>query len=123
MAVTRPQATDLAKLVEEYRRAFNARDRDAWVQLLDPDIEIEVDSFTLRGIEAARGFAEGIDKTYRGVVSELQRVVAMSADTVVTESRLVGANADASDEDAWYLDGLSCMIFEFRDARVGRLRT
>jgi hypothetical protein len=65
MAVSRPQTTDLAKLVEEYRRAFNARDLDAWVQLLDPDIEIEVDSFTLRGIEAARGFAEGIDKTTR----------------------------------------------------------
>jgi hypothetical protein len=27
---------------------------DAWVQILDPDIEVEVDSLTLRGIEAAR---------------------------------------------------------------------
>jgi hypothetical protein len=64
------------------------------VQLLDPQIEIEVDSLTLRGIEAARGFAGGIDKTYPGVVSELQRVVAMSADTVFTESRLVNPNGD-----------------------------
>jgi hypothetical protein len=123
MAVFRPQTTDLAKLVDAYRRAFNARDLDAWVQLLDPQIEIEVDSLTLRGIEAARGFAGGIDKTYPGVVSELQRVVAMSADTVFTESRLVNPNADASDEDAWYRDGLSCMIFEFRDGRVARRRT
>jgi hypothetical protein len=97
MAVSRPQTTDLAKLLEEYRRAFNARDLDAWVQLLDPEIEIEVDSFTLRGIEAPRGFAEGIDKIYPGAVSELQRVVAMSSDTVVTKSRLVNPNADASD--------------------------
>src|SRR3954468_4667184 len=37
------KATDLIALVETYQRTFNERDLDAWAQLLDPEIEIEME--------------------------------------------------------------------------------
>src|SRR3954451_20546766 len=111
MTLSGQGTTAQAATVEEYFRAFNERDLDAWTQLFDPDIEIEVDSFTLRGIDAALGYAQGINATYPGVAARLERIVAMTGDTVVTESRLVNPAPDDTD---WYLEGLVCMIFEFR---------
>jgi signal transduction histidine kinase/ketosteroid isomerase-like protein len=121
-AVSRVQSTDLLAVVEEYQRAFNQRDLDAWAALLDPEIEIEIDSFTLRGIDAALGFARRIDQTFPGMVSETVRVAARSGDTVVCETRPVNPSAGAGDRNAWSLGGLTCMIFEFREGRVARLR-
>jgi signal transduction histidine kinase len=113
---------DLLVLVEEYQRAFNERDLHAWAALLDPEIEIEIDLLTLRGIKAALGFARQIDQTFPGMRSETVRVLASSGDTVVCETRPVNPTADSSDQNAWYLEGLTCMIFEFRQGRVARLR-
>ena len=75
MTAAGTQTTNPAKIIEEYQRAFNERDLDAWAKVLDPDIEITVDSFTLRGLDAARGYVQGIDQTYPGVVAQSERVL------------------------------------------------
>jgi hypothetical protein len=66
VAVSRVQAIELVALVEEYQRAFNEHDLGAWADLVDPEIEIEVASFSLSGIDAAKAFAEQIDPTFAG---------------------------------------------------------
>jgi signal transduction histidine kinase len=109
-------------VAEEYQRAFNERDFDAWVQVLDPEIEIEIDTLTLRGIDAALAYARQIDQTFPGMRSETVRTLVDSGDTVVLETRPINPHADSGDQNAWHLDGLTCMIFAFRDGRVTRLR-
>jgi signal transduction histidine kinase/ketosteroid isomerase-like protein len=121
-AVSSVQATDLIAVAQEYQRAFNERDLNAWVELLDSEIEIEVDSFTLRGVDDALGFAQQIDQTFPGMTSETVRILATSGDTVICETRPVNRHADSADPTAWYLGGMTCMVFEFREGRVARLR-
>src|SRR3954447_4252198 len=122
VTVSGGRATDLVALFEEYLRTLNEHDLDAWAELLDPEIEIEIDSLTLHGVDAVLRFAKQIEQTFPGIVSEIVRVVATSGDAVVCEARPVNPNTDQDDQDAWYLEGVSCMIFEFREGRVARLR-
>ena len=56
------------------------------------------------------------------MTAETVRIVAGSGDTVVCETRAVNPKGDSGDQDAWFLEGLTCMIFDFRDGRVVRLR-
>src|SRR3954451_1021332 len=120
--VSRVQATDLVAVAESYQRTFNERDLDAWAQLLDPEIEIEFDSLVLRGIDAAVSYARQIDQMFPGMTAETVRVVASTGEVVGCETRAVNRNAGPDDPDAWSLEGVTCMIFEFRAGRVARLR-
>ena len=43
--------------VREFIRAFNERDLDAFVAVLDPEVELHASRGLRRGIEAARGWA------------------------------------------------------------------
>jgi signal transduction histidine kinase len=116
-----PEVTELRSIVERHLRAFNARDFDAWSELLHEDVEITVDSRTLCGAEAARAHAAGTLRAYPGARADLERVVAESGDAIVAEYRLVNPAGDA--EGAWRLDGLVCEVFQVQDGRVAALRS
>jgi hypothetical protein len=108
-AASRAQTSaDPVALVEAYQRTFNERDLDAWAALLDREVEIHVETVTLRGIEAALGYAQHIDQVFPGIRSETVRVVASVGDTVVCDVRSVNPNAGSRGPDAWHLEGLTC---------------
>jgi signal transduction histidine kinase/ketosteroid isomerase-like protein len=113
--------TELRSIVDRHLRAFNARDFDALIQLLHEDVEITVDSGTLRGVDAARAYTTGTVRAYPGVLAQLERVVAESGDSIVVEYRLVNPAGDV--EGAWSLKGLVCEVFQVRDGRVAALRS
>ena len=53
-------------VVDRLYAAFNARDLDTWIGVLDDDVQIVVDAGRFRGREAARAYAEGITRAYSG---------------------------------------------------------
>ena len=115
--------------MDRFYAAFNARDLDTWIGLLDDDVQITVDAGRFRGRRAARVYAEGIMRTYPGVVAGGREVVAESGDTVVSEFRLVNPGAQVGPPDgppadeAWRLDGLVCEVVRVRDDRIVLLRS
>jgi ketosteroid isomerase-like protein len=109
--------SELRSIAERYLRAFNARDFDAWDELLDEDVEIMVDSRTPHGRAEARAYSERVVHTFPGVRVAPQRVVAEGGDTIVMEHRLVNpreqarrAPPGAPATDDWRLTGLTCEI-------------
>ena len=112
----------LRSIVEGHLHDFNTRDFEAMAQRFDENIEISVDAGVMHGVEAARAYVNGVISAYPGVCADLQRVVAVSDDTIVVEYKLVNASGDTSDQ-AWRLDGPVCEIFEIRDGRILGLRS
>ena len=114
--------------MDRFYAAFNDRDLDTWIGLLDDDVQITVDAARFRGREAARAYAEGSMRAYPGVIAADRRVVAESGDTVVSEFRLLNPAAavvapDGSRSEAWRLDGLMCEIVRLRDGRIVSVRS
>ena len=122
-------ALPVSTLVDSFYAAFNARDLDTWIGMLDDDVQITVDAGRFRGRSAARAYAVGIMRAYPGVVAADRQVVAESTDTVVSEFRLVNPAAvvTALDEppadEAWRLDGLVCEVVRVRADRIILLRS
>jgi signal transduction histidine kinase/ketosteroid isomerase-like protein len=110
--------SELRAIVERYLHAFNTRDFDGWLELLDEDVEITVDAGSLRGRTEARAYAASVMRAYPGVMAELERVVAESAGTIVVEYRLVNPAAEG-----WRLEGLVCEIYDVRDGRIVSCRS
>jgi ketosteroid isomerase-like protein len=123
MTLSSVQTASLEKIVEEYQRTFNARDFDALVKLLDPEVEVEVDAGIWRGVDAARAQMEQADERYPGVRYQTERVVAAGTDSLVVEGRAVNPDPAPSEERAWALEGRMCTVFEFRQGRIARLRS
>jgi signal transduction histidine kinase/ketosteroid isomerase-like protein len=119
----------VSTVVDRFYAAFNERDLDTWIGLLDSDVQITVDAGRFRGRKAARAYAEGIMRTYPGVVAGARRVVAESDDTVVSEFQLVNPAAGVATPDgapaarAWRLDGLVCEIVRLRNDRIVALNS
>jgi signal transduction histidine kinase/ketosteroid isomerase-like protein len=126
---TVPGVSPVSTIVDRFYAAFNARDLDTWIGLLDDDVQITVDAGRFRGRGAARVYAEGIMRTYPGVVAGGREVVAESVDTVVSEFQLVNPAAEAGPPDgpladeAWRLDGLVCEVVRVRDDRIVALNS
>jgi signal transduction histidine kinase/ketosteroid isomerase-like protein len=114
--------TRLRSIAARYRQAFSAGDWDAWVALLDKDVQFTIDAGTLRGVDAARAYAAGFARQYPGLRADLERVVAESDETIVVEYRLVNPAADRSPR-AWHLDGLVCDILEVTGGRIVAVRS
>ncbi len=91
--------------------------------MLCPDVELEIDTATLRGVDAVIDHAQQVTRVFPGMRSQTVRVVAGATDTVVVEARPVNASSDADGPGAWSLQGRSCTIFQFRGGRIARLRT
>ena len=110
--------------VDRFYAAFNARDLDTWIGLLDDGVEIAVDARRFRGREAARAYAEGIMRLYPGVVARDRRVVAASVDTIVSEFRLVNPATEVTPTaEAWRLDGIVCEVVQLDGNRIVSLHS
>jgi ketosteroid isomerase-like protein len=99
--------------VREFIRAFNERDLDGFVAVLDPDVEIHASRGLRKGIEEARAWATrapgGVQQTI-----ELEQVYADEARAVALIRRHWRWEEDDSqagvDEMAW--------AFELRDGKI-----
>lgn len=118
-------------VVDQYYAAFNARDFDAWLETLDEDVEVLIDSGVFRGRLVAHAYLSGIVRAYPGVTVADRRVVAQSAAAVVSEFRLVNPTSelvqDLSNPDRpgvpWRLDGVTCEVLRLRGGRISSLHS
>jgi hypothetical protein len=99
--------------VREFIRAFNERDLDGFVAVLDPDVELHSSRGLRKGVEAARLWATrepgGVQQTIvlEGLYEEPDRAVALIARRWHWEE---DASLAGEDEMAW--------LFQLRDHRV-----
>lgn len=118
-------------LAERYYDAFNARDFDAWLDTLDEDVEVLIDSGVVRGRDAALRSVTGIVEAYPGVRVSSRRVVAVSGDAVVSEFQLtnpmsmpaVSGSTPAEPAVPWRLDGVTCEVLRLREDRLVSLHS
>jgi ketosteroid isomerase-like protein len=83
---------DLGTLPARYHQAFTDRDFDVWREVFDEDVELVIDGMTFRGVDAAVAYGVGSVTQFPGLYIDSERLVAESADTVVTEIRLVNGD-------------------------------
>ena len=132
--MTSPELTGTSApllLADRYYAAFNARDIDGWLEMLDEDVQILVDAGVLRGRDAALRYVTGILHAYPGVTVSSRRVVAVSGDAVVSEFQLtnprsmVAADPAAADGPAvpWRLDGVTCEVLRLDGNRLTSLHS
>ena len=114
--------TGLRALVDRHLGAFNARDTEGWMALVDEDVVLEVDGATLRGREAVRRHVQSVPLSFRSMRAELDRVVLETGDTIVFEYRLLLADPERP-RGARYLQGRICQIMRVRDGRIAELRS
>jgi limonene-1,2-epoxide hydrolase len=99
--------------VREFIRAFNERDLDAFVAVLDPEVELHSMKGLRKGVEAARLWATrargGVQQTVEleELYEDTDRAVALIRRTWHWEED--GSHA-STEEMAWY--------FELRDRRI-----
>jgi signal transduction histidine kinase/ketosteroid isomerase-like protein len=111
---------DLGALVERYHRAFNARDFDVWREVFDEDVELVVDGMPFCGVEAAVGYGAASVSQFPGLYIGSERVVAQSADTVVTEIELVHGDPAGG---LSHRQGTTCEICRVRAGRIVSCRS
>jgi len=105
----------LGPLIARYHRAFNDRDFEVCREIFDADVEMLVDGMSFRGLEAVIAYGVGSTTQFPGLFIDSERVVAESADTVVTEIELV--NGDRSSGN-FRRQGTVCEIWGVRDGRI-----
>ena len=80
---------DLGALSARYHRAFNDRDFDVWREVFDEDVELLIDGMSFRGVDAAVAYGVESVSQFPGLYIAVERIVAESGDTIVTEIDLV----------------------------------
>jgi hypothetical protein len=126
-------AAEARAIADRLHATFNARDVDGHVALFADDVRIDVDSVTLQGRAAARARMEAVVATYPGILTDRRQTVAATADTVVSEHRLLNPNDTADDDEhrttriggavSWRLEGLVCEILRIRGGRITSWRS
>jgi limonene-1,2-epoxide hydrolase len=99
--------------VREFIRSFNERDLDAFVETLDPEVEIHASRGLRKGVEAARAWATrppgGVQQTID--LDELREDGARRLALITRRWRWAEDDTEAGeDEMAW--------LFELRDGRI-----
>jgi len=99
--------------IREFIRAFNDQDLDAFVEVLDPEVELHSGRGLRKGIEAARLWATkspgGAQQTI--VLDELYEESDRAVALITRSWHWEEDDSHASDEEmAW--------LFEFRDRRI-----
>ncbi|MDT4932265.1 MAG: hypothetical protein QOK11_157 [Pseudonocardiales bacterium] len=111
---------DLAALAARYHRAFNDRDFDVWREVFDEDVELLVDGVPFRGVDAAVAYGVGSVSQFPGLFIAVERVVAESVDTIVTEVDLVSGDPASGHSRT---TGTTCEICRVRDGRIVSVRS
>jgi ketosteroid isomerase-like protein len=108
----------LRSIVERSYEAFNARDFDAYRELLDENVEFVAAGITLRGRAAVTDFMAVNARARPGLRIELQRVFAETDDRLVAESRRIDTAPAASAEGAGVVESAASALYRVADGRI-----
>ena len=102
--------SELRRLVDRERQAFNARELDAWREIFAPDVELMADGAWFHGLDAVLAHAADFVRELPGIRIENDRVISESDDTIVVEAELV-------DGSSRRLEGTLCELWRVADGR------
>jgi len=109
-----------SSIVARSHELFNARDFDAYPEVLDEDVELVISGVAIRGLAAVTDYLSGAAGTRRGLRIETERIFVETDDTLVTEVRMV----DTTDPDrvAGSLDFSTCSLYRIAGGRIVQWR-
>lgn len=104
----------LRLIVDRTYEAFNARDFDAYRDLLDDDVELVMSGVSVRGLAAVTDFVAVTAQARPGLRIEPRRVFVETDDTLVTEVRMI----DTSTAEAGTAPTAACGLYRVADGRI-----
>jgi limonene-1,2-epoxide hydrolase len=104
----------LDALVARYHGAFNDPDFDVYREIFDADVELLVDGMSFRGVDSVAAYGVGSTTQFPGLYIDSTRVVAQSADMIVTEIELVNGRPSGN----FRRQGSVCEIWRVSDGRI-----
>ena len=108
----------LRPIVDRTYEAFNARDFDAYPDLLDDDVELVMSGIAVRGLAAVTDFVAITAQARPGLRIEPVRVFVETDDTLVTEVRMIDtATADGGD-----VETAACGLYRVAGGRIAEWR-
>jgi signal transduction histidine kinase/ketosteroid isomerase-like protein len=102
----------LRSIVERTYEAFNARDFDAYPELLDEQVELVMSGIAIRGLAAVTDFVAVTARARPGLRIEPQRVFMEAGDTLVTEVRMIDTGPAGAVESA------ACGLYRMAGGRI-----
>jgi signal transduction histidine kinase/ketosteroid isomerase-like protein len=112
----------LRSLVDRSLAAYNARDLDAYRELLHPQIEFVMSGMVVRGIAAVMDLTQVTTTASPGFRIERWRVFSEIGDTIVVELRMAdGATADAA-TGVHPARNNACALYRVVDDRIAEFR-
>ena len=108
--------SELRAIVERTYEVFNARDFDAYTELFDEHVQLNLAGVAVQGLAAVTDFVAVTTRARPGLRIEPLRVIAESADAVVTEVRMVDTT-DAG-EEAGTLEYPACGVYRVAGGRI-----
>lgn len=119
------EAGTAVSTADRFYAALDARDVEAWLDLLSDDVRLDVDAATTHGRPAARGWVEELLRTSPDVRCHDRRTVVATDDTVVSEFRLRDPRTDGNGPDGvppGRPEGTVCEIVGVSAGRITSVR-
>lgn len=114
--------SELRSIVDRTYEAFNARDFDAYRELLDEDVEMVMSGITVRGLAAVTDFVTVTARARPGLRIEHRRVFVEAGDTLVTEVRMIDTAPAGSAEETSPVEASACGLYRVAGGRIAEWR-
>ena len=108
----------LRSIVDRTYEAFNARDFDAYRELLDEHVELVMSGTAVRGLAAVTDFVAVTARARPGLRIEPQQVFAEADDTLVTEVRMIDTAPAGSAEEGNTFESSACGLYRVAGGRI-----
>lgn len=105
-------------LIDRVYEAFNARDFDAFRELLDEDVELVMSGVHVRGLEAVMDYAAVLVRPFPSLRIETRRVFAETPDAAAIEFRMTGFAPGDSGDAAGTVESAGCVVYRVADGRL-----
>ena len=112
----------LRSIVDRTYEACNARDFDAYRELLDEHVELVMSGTAVRGLAAVTDFVAVTARARPGLRIEPQQVFAEADDTLVTEVRMIDTAPAGSAEEGNTVESSACGLYRVAGGRVVEYR-
>jgi len=108
--------SQVRSIVDRSHEVFNARDFDAYPEVLDADVELVIAGVAVRGLAAVTDYLTVAVTTSPGLRMGSKRVLLETEDTLVTEVRMVDTTESRDGANA--LEFLTCGLYRVAGGRI-----
>jgi signal transduction histidine kinase/limonene-1,2-epoxide hydrolase len=112
----------LRAIVDRTYEVFNAREFDAYRDVLDEDVELVMSGIAVRGLAAVTDFVAATARARPGLRIEPQRVFVEAGDLLVTEVRMIDTTTGGSSEEAGMIETSACGLYRAVGGRIAEWR-